>query len=344
MPENFAKTRPQSNSCPKFSIIIPAYNTEKYIAKCLDSLINQDIPERNYEILITDDGSADMTGKICDDYAAKYPFILVTHTDNHGPSHARNIALDKCRGEYVMFCDADDFVSPQLVSVVTKAADVFGKPDMMIYGLFTELPAGGWPACDVEAMSEEDGRLCSAEEVCFRIFTDPMTRGFSWNKAVKRELALSVRYDESLTFCEDEYYLLSMLLSNKEANIYYIDYCLYCYVQHKSGRVTNKLSTIRTKEGYPTYIEASEKMLAIPDLPERIRTQLEGRNYAWAVRCIFLNRMPITPAAYDRLKAHIRRAAWKYYLRYSGVPLMHKIQTFMAHILILLHIHKPRRK
>ena len=78
---------------PMISIIVPAYNSEKYIQQALNSLINQDIPERNYEIIITGDGSTDSTGRICDSYAEKYSFIHVTHTENFGSSHSRNIAL-----------------------------------------------------------------------------------------------------------------------------------------------------------------------------------------------------------------------------------------------------------
>ena len=175
---------PNAHSCPKFSIIVPAYNAEKYIARCLDSLINQDIPERNYEILITDDGSTDKTGTICDNYAAKYPFIHVTHTSNHGVSHARNIAIEKCRGEYVMFCDADDLVSPQLIAVLAKAAEVFGSPDMMIYNLFRGMPQSGWPVYAIEAMNASCGKLFNAEETMMKIFTDGNTLKIAFIKDI----------------------------------------------------------------------------------------------------------------------------------------------------------------
>lgn len=342
--ENFAKLSPQFDSCPKFSIIIPVYNTEKYIAKCLDSLINQDTPELNYEILITDDGSTDTTGQICDDYAAKYPFILVTHTGNHGPSHARNIALDKCRGEYVMFCDADDFVSPQLVSVVTKATDVFGRPDMIVYRMIYEVPKSGWPVYDVEAMNESCGKLCDTEEACYRICADPMTGGYSWNKAVKRELALSVRYDEDLSVNEDEHYFLSMLLKNSNARVCRLNYKLYCYVQYQPSDPTRNPLRNRTKEGYPRHLEAAEKMLDLPNLPPKVAEQISGRNYGWAVGYLFSNIMPITPESYTRLKEHIRKSAGNYYLKYKGASLWSKVKTFIKHILAFIHIHKPRRK
>ena len=341
---NAQRPTPNGNSCPKFSVIVPAYNTEAYIARCLDSLVNQDIPERNYEILITDDGSTDKTGAICDTYAAKYPFIHVTHTSNHGVSHARNTALEKCRGEYVMFCDSDDFVSPQMFSVMTRAVEVFGEPDMMIYGLAGELPGGKWPVYDAGAMSEADGRFCTAEEVCMNIFTDRKTRGYSHNKAMKRELALSARYDEELYLFEDEHYFMSVLTRNMNARVCYLDYRLYCYFQHQGPRLLAHMSRIRTDEDLPPDIKASEKMLALPGLPPAVAQEIEGRNYMIAAQCVFSNPVPINPGAYARLREYLRKFAGTYYFRNKGSSSYVKFKTLVKHILILLGIRKPRRK
>lgn len=91
------------------SVIIPAYNAEKYIAFCLDSIISQ--THKNLEIIVVDDGSTDNTGKICDEYSAKDSRIKVIHQKNKGLSGARNAALDIMSGEYVTFVDSDDFIS-----------------------------------------------------------------------------------------------------------------------------------------------------------------------------------------------------------------------------------------
>ena len=90
------------------SIVIPVYNVENYLLKCIDSIIN--INERNMEIILIDDGSTDNSGKICDEYSEKYDFIRVYHKKNGGLSHARNYGLDRAVGKYVMFVDSDDFL------------------------------------------------------------------------------------------------------------------------------------------------------------------------------------------------------------------------------------------
>ncbi|MSN96170.1 glycosyltransferase family 2 protein [Campylobacter sp. FMV-PI01] len=91
------------------SIIIPVYNVEKYLKKCLDSVINQTY--ENLEIILVDDGSSDQSPNICDEYAQKDSRIKVIHQKNYGQAHARNRALDIMQGDWVTFIDSDDFVS-----------------------------------------------------------------------------------------------------------------------------------------------------------------------------------------------------------------------------------------
>lgn len=92
----------------KISIIIPVYNDCEYVRRCLESVINQTY--RNIEILITDDGSDDGSGAVCDEFAARDERVRVWHTEHKGVSAARNLGLDNITGEYVCFVDSDDYV------------------------------------------------------------------------------------------------------------------------------------------------------------------------------------------------------------------------------------------
>jgi len=105
----------------KLSIIVPIYNVESYLRKCIDSLLNQDIG--NYEIILVDDGSTDNSGAICDEYASAslssfhhsiIP-IRVIHQDNAGLSAARNSGIEVAQGEYIMFVDSDDYIEPNVL-------------------------------------------------------------------------------------------------------------------------------------------------------------------------------------------------------------------------------------
>lgn len=95
---------------PKISVIVPVYNVEKYLRRCIDSILAQTFT--GFELLLIDDGSKDKSGEICDEYAKKDSRVRVFHKENGGVSSARNLGLDNALGEWVCFVDADDSVSP----------------------------------------------------------------------------------------------------------------------------------------------------------------------------------------------------------------------------------------
>lgn len=99
----------------KLSIIVPIYKVAQYLCKCVDSLLAQDIPSSEYEIILVDDGSPDECPLICDSYADIYDNIRVEHRENGGLSAARNSGIKVARGEYIMFVDSDDYVEPNVL-------------------------------------------------------------------------------------------------------------------------------------------------------------------------------------------------------------------------------------
>lgn len=101
---------------PKISIIVPVYNVEKYLDRCINSLVRQTF--KSYEILLIDDGSTDNSGDICDQFSEKYSNIRVFHLKNGGVSRARNFGIEKALGDYIMFCDSDDYVDKQWCEIL----------------------------------------------------------------------------------------------------------------------------------------------------------------------------------------------------------------------------------
>lgn len=97
---------------PRLSIIIPAYNVESYISKCLDSCLTQDIPHHDYEIIIVDDGSTDGTAEVVNGYQKRYPNINYIYQENAGQGAARNRGINQSIGKYIWFVDSDDWVKP----------------------------------------------------------------------------------------------------------------------------------------------------------------------------------------------------------------------------------------
>lgn len=99
----------------KLSIIVPIYNVEKYLHKCVDSILDQDLSSDEYEIILVDDGSPDKCGAIADEYATNYGNVRVIHQENGGLSAARNTGIEAAKGEYIQFVDSDDYLEPNVL-------------------------------------------------------------------------------------------------------------------------------------------------------------------------------------------------------------------------------------
>ncbi len=117
----------------KYSFIVPVYNTEKYLKKCLDSLVNQTY--KDFEIIVVNDGSTDKSSSIISKYQKKYKNIIVIDKENEGLSMARNRGVQKSSGKYIIFVDSDDYVSNKLLEEVDKKID---DSDILRFQIATE--------------------------------------------------------------------------------------------------------------------------------------------------------------------------------------------------------------
>lgn len=121
-----------SAAAPLISVIVPIYNVERYVRKCLNSLVAQTL--REIEVICIDDGSTDGSGKIADEYESnEFPIFRVTHTENRGLSAARNRGIDEATAEWIMFVDSDDWVEPDFCRVPYEAA-IENQADLVIFG------------------------------------------------------------------------------------------------------------------------------------------------------------------------------------------------------------------
>lgn len=102
------------------SIIVPVYNVEKYLRKCVDSLLAQDLSPEEYEIILVNDGSTDQGGKICDEYATSHSNLIVIHQQNGGLGAARNSGIDAAQGKYIQFVDSDDYLEPNVLKALVE--------------------------------------------------------------------------------------------------------------------------------------------------------------------------------------------------------------------------------
>lgn len=114
-----------------YSVVIPVYNAERYIAECLNSLVSQ---KAKLEIIVVDDGSTDNSGKICDEFASRYNYIKVIHIENSGPGNARNVGAAMASGDFLMFVDADDYISEDFFEKFEKSDSDF-EADIIFFEL-----------------------------------------------------------------------------------------------------------------------------------------------------------------------------------------------------------------
>ena len=118
---------------PMVSIIVPIYNAEQYLRRCVDSILNQEYTD--YELLLVNDGSTDASGDICEEYGDRDPRVIVIQKENTGVSDSRNRALDRARGKYLQFLDSDDWITPDATRLFVRAAEEYGCDMDFYYGV-----------------------------------------------------------------------------------------------------------------------------------------------------------------------------------------------------------------
>ena len=119
----------------KYSVIVPVYNVESYLPRCIDSLLAQNYVD--LEILLIDNGSKDQSGQICEDYAAQFSNITAYHIPNKGVGSARNFGLSKAKGDFICFVDADDYLVGNLFSDVESQLD--SQLDLVVFSYYNSI-------------------------------------------------------------------------------------------------------------------------------------------------------------------------------------------------------------
>ena len=208
----------------KISVIVPIYNVEPYLKKCIDSIINQTY--KNLEIILVDDGSPDNCGQICDDYAKKDTRIKVIHKKNGGLSDARNAGLEVCTGNFLSFVDSDDWIELNTYEVMMKNMNEYNA-DIVVSNI-------NYVYKDkVESKYSEDKIRCfNKEEAMKELIKDGLVQAVVWNKLYKREFIDNLRFKVG-KLNEDEFFTYKICA--KAERIVYIPEPLYQYRQRENS-------------------------------------------------------------------------------------------------------------
>ena len=185
---------------PLISVIVPVYNVEKYLHKCVNSLIAQTY--RNIEIILIDDGSPDSSGTIGDRYAANDKRIKVIHKENGGLVSARNAGYDTATGDWIMYVDGDDWIEPDMFHKMYQAA-LKEKTDVVICGANYYENNGDFIRSDLVKEKRYDQK-----HLIKNLYGTPNPLGGTcWNKLFRRSKIGEIRFRENLTMAEDWVYL-----------------------------------------------------------------------------------------------------------------------------------------
>lgn len=225
---------------PLVSVIVPAYNVENLISRCLDSLVNQTYP--NYEVIVVNDGSTDGTLGICESYSEAYQCVRVIDKDNGGQSSARNAGLDIAEGDYIMFCDSDDFVSVRIIENLVRTAlatesDLVECTYVISTGDFDRLKL----AIDSNDVRQPTLILDGRESVIGFVLDYGLVTVAPWGKLYSAQLFSELRFPEWLSRGEDDY--LMPFLAEKADKYVRIDAPLYAYCIRDNSVMTSPWSS-----------------------------------------------------------------------------------------------------
>lgn len=220
---------------PLITIIVPVYNIEKYIVKCIESILKQTI--NDIEVILVDDESTDNSGKICDRYALIDKRVKVIHQSNKGLSGARNSGIDIARGKYIGFVDGDDYIYPDMFEALVKLLE-HNNVDCACcgYDYFDENKNA------IEKIHRNNKLyFMNNKDAIERMFFTKYYQCYAWNKLWKREMFNKIRYPEGKVF---EDICTTYELFKECNNIVFMQSSKYIY-RIRSGSITNQKASIK---------------------------------------------------------------------------------------------------
>lgn len=225
---------------PMVSIIVPIYNAEQYLRRCVDSILNQEYTD--FELLLVNDGSTDVSGDICEEYGDRDPRVIVIQKENTGVSDSRNRALDRARGKYLQFLDSDDWITPDATRLFVRAAEEYGC-DMVISDFYRVVGERLSTKGDIE----EEGVL-TREEFAAHMMENPADfyYGVLWNKLYRRDIVEehNLRMDTDINWCEDFMFNLEYI---RYAKVFYALHApIYYYVKRKGSLASQGINISKT--------------------------------------------------------------------------------------------------
>ena len=301
----------------KISVIVPVYNVEAYLERCVESILQQTYA--HFELILINDGSTDSSGQICDHLASQYENIKVYHIENAGVSNARNMGIQLATGSWVTFIDSDDFVTKDYLATLASAVEglnvgfVIAPLHHIKNGIVTDIPSHSGKT-----------ELWSTEETMKELLMTTRTSFFPVAKLFKRDLLADEKFNTNYHLAEDALFLTELLLKTR-CSCVFIDKPVY-YYDHREGSATTSVNryVFDTIEVYQQII--AQVSQAFPNL----KYELINRE-CWSYITVYDKIIFTSREEYQKEKAELRnwivqhrREIWKdaYFTTFRKVAIL----------------------
>ena len=255
---------------PTVSIIVPVYNAESTLRRCVDSILNQDY--RDFELILVNDGSQDSSGAICDTYAAQDPRVIAIHKPNTGVSDTRNLAISRARGTYLQFLDSDDWITPDATTLLVQTARQHDC-DLVISDFYRVVGERVSRKGDID-----DDTVLTREEYAAHMMENPADfyYGVLWNKLYRRSIVerWNLRMDPEISCCED--FMFNLEYIRRARLIAATAQPVYCYVKRPGSLVATQATLARTVEMKRTMFAAYKRLYQALDLYDEQKLRVYG--------------------------------------------------------------------
>lgn len=217
---------------PLLSIIVPVYNAEKYLKRCIDSIFHQDY--QNFELLLVDDGSTDSSLQICESYKMKDSRIVVLHKENGGQSSARNMALDIAKGDFITFVDSDDEITDNPYSMNLEYLLFHPEIDVVQYPCYAS-----YSSQKQYMRKPNEKRICQKTLMFEAWLKKREIFSYMWNKIYRSHVFNELRFKEGIYY-EDRFLMCALL--QRINGIHLSEQGLYLYYEHSEQTTQKSIS------------------------------------------------------------------------------------------------------
>lgn len=276
----------------KISVIVPVYNVEAYLERCVESILQQTYA--HFELILINDGSTDSSGQICDHLASQYENIKVYHIENAGVSNARNMGIQLATGSWVTFIDSDDFVTQDYLATLASAVEgvnvgfVIAPLHHIKNSIVTDIPSHSGKT-----------ELWSTEETMKELLMTTRTSFFPVAKLFKRDLLADEKFNTSYHLAEDALFLTELLLKTRCSSVF-IDKPVY-YYDHREGSATTSVN----QHVFDT-IEVYQQIIAqVSQVFPNLKYELKNRE-CWSYITVYDKIIFTSSEEYQKEKTELR--------------------------------------